>query len=331
MSPDDRGEALRATVREPGSIWCYSCTGGLADSLPPADAPFRWVHLNLADQRSLRWLEREAGLPPPLLAFMAAPDAGAQRLLAHRDGLGLVLHDFERGLESTGLADMAPLHVVLTDGLLVTGRRRPLHGADLLRVRLEGGADPKDGVAALDFLLNTLVDSFAALVLDLSAQLLETEAELMADEQAPDTRELIAARRRGARLHKLVGGMRALLLRVESDPGVPRPLVPVARGVLPRLAALDGDILAAQQQLRLIRDELDLQAAQRTNQNVYLLSVLTALTMPATLVTGFFGMNTGGMPFAGQAHGTLVAFFIAVLSAAGSYWMLRRMGLIRTH
>jgi len=43
-----------------------------------------------------------------------------------------------------------------------------------------------------------------------------------------------------------------------------------------------------------------LQAAQRTNRNLYFLSILTALLMPATLVTGFFGMNTGGLPF---AHG----------------------------
>jgi Mg2+ and Co2+ transporter CorA len=52
-----------------------------------------------------------------------------------------------------------------------------------------------------------------------------------------------------------------------------------------------------------LRDELDLQAAQRTNENVYLLSVLTALMMPATLVTGFFGMNTGAA-FRPRAHGT---------------------------
>ena len=50
-----------------------------------------------------------------------------------------------------------------------------------------------------------------------------------------------------------------------------------------------------QGQLRQLRDEIDLQQEQRTNQNLYLLSVITALLLPPTLVTGFLGMNTGGL------------------------------------
>jgi Mg2+ and Co2+ transporter CorA len=78
-----------------------------------------------------------------------------------------------------------------------------------------------------------------------------------------------------------------------------------------------------------LRDELDLQAAQRTNANVYLLSILTALMMPATLVTGFFGMNTGGLPFAQGEHGTILATAVALFSAAASWLLLRWMGLVR--
>lgn len=329
MTAEDRGEALRATVREPGAVWCYSGAEGLSDKPPPAQAPFRWLHLNLADQRSLRWLERESGLPPALRGFVTATDA-TQRLVAAPGGIGLVLQDFEREFDSTGLGEIAPLRVVLAGNLLVTGRRRPVHGADLIRQRLEAGVELADDAAALAFLLGTLVDSFAALVLDLTGDLLETEAELMANENTPDTRELIAARRRGAQLHKLIGNLRTLLQRVDAEPMVPRRLAAVAPALMPRLASLDHDILNAQQQLRLIREELDLETSQRVNQNVYLLSVLTALMAPATLVTGFFGMNTGGMPMTAAPHGTLIAFLIAGLSAGGTYLLLRRMGLIRT-
>ena len=82
-------------------------------------------------------------------------------------------------------------------------------------------------------------------------------------------------------------------------------------------------------QLRLLRDEVDIQAAQRTNQNLYILSIITALMLPATLVTGLFGMNTGGMPLADGPHGTLVATLIAGSAAGVTYWLLRQMGLMR--
>ena len=46
------------------------------------------------------------------------------------------------------------------------------------------------------------------------------------------------------------------------------------------LTALDGDILQAQSQLLLLREEIDLQATQRTDRNLYVLSIVTILTMP---------------------------------------------------
>jgi zinc transporter len=51
--------------------------------------------------------------------------------------------------------------------------------------------------------------------------------------------------------------------------------------------------------------------------------------MPATLVTGFFGMNTGGMPLEGEGGGTLVATIVAVLCSLATWLLLRTLGLIR--
>ncbi len=332
MLTEDQDAVLQETVREPGLVWCYSRTPEdeplLAAAVPPAHHPFRWLHLNLSDQRSLHWLEREANLPPCLHALMLARDS-QPLFAAEGDGIGFVIHDFERGLDPDTIGRIAALHFVLTPDLLVTGRYKPLHTADLLRARLEQGAEVKSAPTALAFILGTLVDSFATLVLDLSTQLLAAETDLITDDLVPDTRELVGARRRSAQLHRLIGGLRATLQRMEHEPGLPAAFVPVARDLLPRLAALEADILSAQQQLRMLRDELDLQATQRTNDNVYLLSILTALMMPATLVTGFFGMNTSDLPFAAGHNGTLMATVAALVSGGLSYLLLKMMGLIR--
>lgn len=327
----DRGTELRETVREPGLVWCYRWTAGegaVEAHVPTAESSFRWIHLNLSDQRSLRWLDQEAALAPSVHALMLTRDTH-QRFAIEQDTLALVLHDFERGFDPSSVGRIGSLHVALRPGLLVTGRYRPLHTADLFRQRLEQGEEVRDVAAGLDFLLGTLTESLASMVLDLTTELLDAEEGLLVDDTAPDTRALIAVRRRSAQLHRMIGGMRAMLQRLERQPALPAALAPVAQHFLPRLSALDGDIVAAQNQLKLLRDELDLQAAQRINSNIYLLSILTALMMPATLVTGFFGMNTGGLPFARGENGTLMATLIGVVSAAGSYGLLRMMGLIR--
>ena len=43
---------------------------------------------------------------------------------------------------------------------------------------------------------------------------------------------------------------------------------------------------------------------ERMNRNVYYLTLLSGIFLPLTLLTGFFGMNTGGLPYADDAYGT---------------------------
>ena len=54
---------------------------------------------------------------------------------------------------------------------------------------------------------------------------------------------------------------------------------------------------------------------------------MTAFLLPPTLVTGFFGMNTGALPFS-EGSGTVFAgMFIA--SSMGVAWLvLKRIGII---
>jgi len=144
----------------------------------------------------------------------------------------------------------------------------------------------------------------------------------------PDTRDLVAVRRRAAQLHRMVAGMRGALRRLAEEPTLAAALLPIVQRYRQRLHALDGEVVAVQGQLRLLRDELDLQAAQRTNQNVYFLSIMTALMLPTTLVTGFFGRNTGGMPFL-HGNGTLIAASFALAASLVTYLLLRLLGFVR--
>ena len=64
-------------------------------------------------------------------------------------------------------------------------------------------------------------------------------------------------------------------------------------------------------------------------RTVIILSMMTALMMPATLVTGLFGMNTHGLPWASSPVGALIATLLAVGASAAVYVALRLMGFIR--
>ena len=312
---------------QPGFIWgCARTADGtrlIEDCDEASDASFRWLHLNLADQRTLRWLERSTALPRAIDELMLSRDTHQQAVV--EDGIvGLVLQDFERDFDSGQTMQIGALHIVITPELMLTGRYHPIHSADVVKQRIAQGVDICDGAAALTLVIGAMADGLSQLVRAAQVDIQTAEDEFLNEHLSPATRDLMAVRRRAARLHRMIGGMRAALHRLEMDPDLPPLLAPVAEHHVQRLHALDADVAATQAQLRMLRDELDLQTAQRTNQNLYILSVMSALLLPATLVTGFFGMNTGGLPFAHTIGGTLVAGSLAIAASGATWWLLLR-------
>jgi Mg2+ and Co2+ transporter CorA len=315
---------------EPGLVWtCWQSEGGvvLADRAPPSGVPFRWLHLDLWDQRSARWVAQHSGLPAEVQALFLSSDE-QPRMLDQKDALALVLPDFQREFDRDETERIGALRVAVGPGLILTGRHHPLHTPDIFRHRA-AHAEALEVETALELILNSLIDTLAARTTSILSELLGLEDQILADESVPDTRALVALRRLSARLHRMANGMRFVLFRAAEDPAAAAFHGELWTRMTRRLQPIERDVVAAQQQLRLLREELDLQAGQQTNENVYLLSVITALIMPATLVTGFFGMNTGGMPFEKGAGGTLLATVVAIGCSVVTWLLLRTMGLIR--
>lgn len=68
---------------------------------------------------------------------------------------------------------------------------------------------------------------------------------------------------------------------------------------------------------------------EQSNKSLRLLSILTALLLPPTLVTGIFGMNTKGLPLTDVDAGFLWASGLIVVSSALAYFIMKRLGIVR--
>jgi len=52
---------------------------------------------------------------------------------------------------------------------------------------------------------------------------------------------------------------------------------------------------------------------EKMNKNIYYLTLLSGVFLPLTLVSGFFGMNTGGLPFTQDADGTMKVVIVSLI------------------
>lgn len=320
---------------QPGLVWGFSIDGERITALGEADldllggggtdgteAEFRWLHLNLANQGTRRWIEEQAALPEAVRELMLSSETH-QRALVVEGHVACVLHDFEVDFGTEETSRVGSLSLALGANAMLTARHHPLSAGNVVRRRVEAGARPRDAAQAFDLAVGAILEIAARRATVLGVAVQGSEDKLLADGWEPDPKALAALRREGVRLHRQVSGIRAVLQRLETDEELPEPLLATMEKLNQRVVSLHGDVGAAQGDLRLLRDEIDLQMTQRTNRNLYVLSILSALLLPATLVTGFFGMNTGGMPWSGSPHGTLFAGAAVAGSAASIYLWLR--------
>jgi zinc transporter len=77
------------------------------------------------------------------------------------------------------------------------------------------------------------------------------------------------------------------------------------------------------------QEEITALTAEETNRHLYVLSILTTLFLPPTLVTGVFGMNTKGLPFTDSESAFLWASALMVASALAVYLLMRRVGVFK--
>ena len=331
----DGGPLLAVTRLTNGLLWGFHFRDGKAAPIIDLNFPeelkstdgFRWLHFNAIDHGTERSIQA-AELPNAVRDLLLSHD-DHQCALVEGDYAAGVMHDFERRFEGDHSSSIGSLRFAINQNNLFTVRKQPLRCADGVKRRIENGNYPGNAAAALDLLSSSITEVMVSVLRELDASAERIEDDLLTESLSPDTRELVAMRRRAVQLHRLLAGLSSICQRLESDDALLPELLPAIEKFAQRVDALHQNVNALQSQLRLLRDELELQAAQRTNRSLYVLSILSALMLPATFVTGLFGMNTGGLPWATSSGGTLAASGLAFGSAIGVYLILRKLGFVK--
>jgi zinc transporter len=326
--PDSEGQAL------PGLVWAFRFKDdGTAEELAcgepiEGEGGWLWLHFNLADARACRYLKAEVPLPPTAVELLASPDPHQQ---FHGTGSCLygIFSDLVRGLGGiTG--EIGSLHFAMTEKLFVTGRRERLNAVEATRQLLQSGRKILSSAA----LLETIIESVAEAVEDhadaLAEELDDVEERLVAQGLSNQQQSLARARRLAVRLHRLLSTQRSLIHRFERDTVQQEdtPLRVETSKLSQRLDWLDQEMVL-RDRAHLLQEEVSLKMADQTNRNLQILAIVTTVFLPATLITGIFGMNVGGLPLVSDHEGFLWAMVLLAGASVFVFWLLKKAGLFR--
>jgi zinc transporter len=255
-----------------------------------------WLHFNLGDARARRWL-LEADFVPGALREVLQEHDGNRRVEAVGNGVLLVISDFTYE-ESSEPEEMAPLWCLADQRMLLTARLHAVKSSDDLRLHMRRGASAGSGIELLGQLLDIRTARVKRLANDMTAHLDDVEDEILAGNIKQQRAQLGRTRRLCARLRREFAPERSDLSRFLHRPA--ELLEAADRDVLQACNDALGfaleEIAELYERAKLLQEELASRVAENTGRNLYVLSILTAVLLPMTLVTGVFGMNVAGLP-----------------------------------
>jgi|SRR5215475_88761 len=327
--------AIDVTTVSPGAavLWAFSFSpdgagrhiaGSDIDAVLATAGGWVWIHAGLADTRCRMWVERHAPISAAGREILLGADEHLQLNGTQGEVTG-VLPDLQRELADASM-DFARFRFVMTERMLITARRHPLHAIELTRRAIEGGAQFPAPMALLDGMVDQFVDAIEQLGEQLGDELDIVEERVLRDDLGDERQMIARVRLQVVRVRRQVSQLKTLFQRAEGRIAAHNPSLAIpVRMLFQKIDALDHDFGSIQERSRLLQDDVATKIAAVTNRRLFTLSILTACLLPPTLVTGIFGMNTKDLPLQQADGGTWYALAIAAASAGVAYWALRRL------
>lgn len=286
-----------------------------------------WVHLDRAQDETLRWLEAESGLPDTAIRAIMEEET-RPRCVPMGDGALLIF----RGVNMNPAADphdMISIRLWITDRAVVSTRRYKLLAVQDIRDAFESGAGPRTVGELLVMLSDGLISRMAQVIERLDERLEALEYEVEALDAKAARAELVSVRQAIIPLRRYLAPQRDALLQL----GAIRAdwLADADRAQLKeaadRITRFVEDLDAMREHATLVNDALSARLDEQMNRTMFVLSIVAAIFLPLGLLTGLLGVNVAGMPGASNPAAFWIVCGLLVALAAVQLWLFRRLKL----
>jgi len=218
--------------------------------------------------------------------------------------------------------DMVAVRFWIDPARIVSLSRRRLRSLEAVARQIEGGQGPAHAGALLAAVTEEITERIETHLVDLDDRTEALEDIAICGPDAKLREDITDLRREITELRRYIAPQRDALLNImRSDV---EWLTQQDRRELheshDRTVRAVEELDDMRDRLQLVRDELTNAMSERLNENLYLLSIISAVFLPLGFLTGLMGINLGGMPGANSPYafwiftGGLVVLVIALMA-----------------
>jgi magnesium transporter len=275
-----------------------------------------WVDLaNPTDEEIKSVLEGVFQFHPLAIEDCVTPSS-LPKVEDYEDYLFLVIHavDFTRSEKFS----TTELDLFLGRDFLVTFHRQPLASVQTVVDRMvkNPGVIARAPDRLAHSILDLLVDNYTPTINELRGELEHIEEAVLSHTSDNFITEILQVRGEVYHLREIIGPQRDVISRLaHGESKIVRPLMlPYFRNLRDKLLRIDETAANYAEQLLISFDLFLSRSAFEANEGIKVLTALTALTVPATIVGTWYGMNFEHMPELKSPYGYPGAWLVTVVS-----------------
>ena len=312
------------------SGFAYRVAEGKAERLDIAAAmeatgELIWIHLTSNDEQAQSWLGETAGLPDYVVDVLTTTES---RPRCDALGEGAFLNLRGRSNEEMTASDpLASVRIYAVAGRVFSVTRRTLTAVDDVVKSVEGGtiADPGDLIAEF---ASAITEELDPEVGELGDELDDCEADLDADKVFELRRKVTKVRSTAIGYRRFVQPQRAALEKLAALPcdWLHDDDRLHLNSAADRAARMAEELEAIRERSALMHEALTDLRAEQIDSRSLLISIVALIFLPLTFLTGLYGMNIEGLPFAKEpwAFDVIGGICIAITVGIIGYFSAKR-------
>lgn len=256
-----------------------------------------WAHLDATNPNAESWLRTHIDYLDPLIIEALLAENTRPRVEEIGDGALVILRGVNMN-DNADPEDMVALRMWVDAHRVITLRRRPLKAVREIEEKMQRAAIMKNAGDVLVHVSAKLFQNMDPFVSNLMEELDDLEEELADSANAKKRRDITDLRKKAIIYRRYFGPQKDVMVFLKSsdvewlDARHRRHL----QENQDRLTRYIEDLDAVRERAQIIKDELANVMSEKLNKNLYILSIVTAIFLPLSYLTGLLGINVGGMP-----------------------------------
>jgi zinc transporter len=268
-----------------------------------------WVLMDYKNPENISWILDESGLDRISCEALLAEETRPRSLITH-EGLLIALRGVNLHPESDP-EDMVSIRLWINHDRIISTHRRKLLSADDLESDLKQGIGPKTTGMFLVDMTKYLMERMADVVNEIEDRVDYLQDQILTLESYELRTQLSGIRRQAIGLRRYLGPQRDAMMRLYNErvPWIEEIDRIQLREITDQTMRYVEDLDSARDRAAVTQEELMNRLSEQLNKRMYVLSIVTAIFLPLSFLTGLLGINVGGIPGAEYK----LAFYVVCL------------------